>query len=71
MDFKIAVAVTGSKWFDPLRPQPKLSEANFSSPPSPKHLKALKPGELFLSSAHWLTPAWSDLPVAEAAVEAG
>ena len=44
---KLVVAVTDTGWFEFLRSQPNLEEANFWSP-SDTNFKALEPGELFL-----------------------
>lgn len=47
MGINLVVAVTDGDWFEMLRQQPNLSEANFWAP-SAVNFRALQPGELFL-----------------------
>jgi putative restriction endonuclease len=51
MGINLVVAVTDGDWFETLRRQPALSEANFWAP-SAKNFHALQPGELFLFKLH-------------------
>ncbi len=51
MGVNIVIAVTDGDWFDMLRQQPNLAEANFWAP-SAANFRALQPGELFLFKLH-------------------
>ncbi len=51
MAIKLVVAVTDGDWFETLRQQPNLGEANFWAP-SASNFRALQPGELFLFKLH-------------------
>lgn len=51
MSVSLVVAVTDDDWFEMLRRQPDLSEANFWAP-SAATFRALRPGELFLFKLH-------------------
>jgi putative restriction endonuclease len=46
------VGITDRSWFEYLRSQPSLEEANFWRPSGNQHFKALRPGELFLFKLH-------------------
>ena len=49
---KAYVGVTDAHWYELLRTQPNLSEANFWQPGGNKQFRALVPGELFLFKLH-------------------
>ena len=51
MSVRLVVAVTDRDWYEHLRQQTNLVEANFWSP-SPRAFRALQPGELFLFKLH-------------------
>lgn len=51
MGINLVIAVTDGDWFDMLRRQPNLAEANFWAP-SAANFRALQPGELFLFKLH-------------------
>jgi len=51
MGINLVIAVTDGDWFDMLRQQPNLGEANFWAP-SAANFRALRPGELFLFKLH-------------------
>ena len=49
---KSYVGVTDSDWFDLLRSQVGLQEANFWQPGGSRLFRALRPGDLFLFKLH-------------------
>lgn len=49
---KAYVGVTDRQWFELLRSQPSLDEANFWQPSGGRHFQAIRAGELFLFKLH-------------------
>jgi putative restriction endonuclease len=46
------IGITDSNWYELLRQQPDIDEANFWQPGGTRRFKALEPGELFLFKLH-------------------